>query len=196
MTSPKPRTRRAKLIRYAKRGVDDCAELDAILDAGLVAHVGFAEGDQPFVIPMSYLYRDGRLFLHGSRGSRTVKHLASGAPVCITVTLLDGLIASKAAASHSMNYRSAVVFGRGKAVRSHAMTVELSHAMVSRYFADRTPGEAYRPVTDEELKSARFVEIEIEEMSGKRRTGGPINELDSEPTAIGWNGVLPVPHGR
>ena len=189
-------SRRAKLIRYAKRGVDAGVELDAILDEGFVAHVGFAEGDQPFVLPMTYLYRDGRLFLHGSRGSRTLKHLGSGAPVCVTVTLLDALIASKAASSHSMNYRSVVVFGRGKPVRSHATVVELSHAIIARYFADRKPGEAYRPVTDEELKSARFVEIEIEELSGKRRTGGPINDLDSDPHAVGWNGVLPVPPGR
>ena len=193
MSDARPRSRRAKLIRYAKRAVDDRRELEATLRDGLVAHVGFAEGDQPFVIPMTYLYRDGRLFLHGSRGSRALKHLGSGAPVCVTVTMLDALIASKAASSHSMNYRSVVVFGRGKPVRSHAAAVELSHAIIARYFPDREAGEAYRPVQDDELKSARFVEIAIEEMSGKRRTGGPINELDSDPDAIGWNGVLPVP---
>ncbi|HEX5479621.1 MAG TPA: pyridoxamine 5'-phosphate oxidase family protein [Dehalococcoidia bacterium] len=194
MNDERPRTRRAKLIRYAKRAVDDRSELDAILRDGLVAHVGFAAGDQPFVVPMTYLYRDGRLFLHGSRGSRALKHLASGAPACVTVTLLDALIASKAASSHSMNYRSVVVFGRGKPVRSQAAVVDLSHAIIERYFPDRRPGEAYRPVQDDELKSVRFVEIAIEEMSGKRRTGGPINELDSDPGAIGWSGVLPVSH--
>lgn len=196
MSDARPRAGRAKVIRYAKRAVDDGAELEAILRDGAVAHVGFAEGDQPFVIPMTYLYREGRVFLHGSRGSRVLKHVASGAPVCITVTLLDALIASKAASSHSMNYRSVVVFGRGKPVRSHAAVVELSHAIIARYFPDRNPGEAYRPVQNDELKSVRFVEVAIEEMSGKRRTGGPINELDCDAQAIGWNGVLPVPPGR
>lgn len=185
-------SRRAKLIRYAKRAVTDRAEIDAILAEGLVAHVGFEQDGQPFVIPMTYLYRDGRLFLHGSTASRTVRHLASGAPVCITVTLVDSLVASKAASSHSLNYRSAVVFGRGRPVRAKADIVELSHAIIARYFPDRAPGDAYRPVTDDELKAVRFVEIEIEEISGKRRSGGPINELDADPSAIGWSGIVPL----
>ncbi|MHB8515089.1 MAG: pyridoxamine 5'-phosphate oxidase family protein [Dehalococcoidia bacterium] len=186
-------SRRAKLIRYAKRAVSDPARLDAILAAGLVAHVGFVQDGQPYVIPMSYLYRDGRLFLHGSKGSRAVRQIGSGAPVCVTVTLLDSLVASKAASSHSMNYRSVVVFGRGKPVRGHAASVELAHAIIARYFPGRAPGQAYRAVTDDELKAVRIVEVEIEEISGKQRSGGPINALDADPDAIGWNGIVAVP---
>ena len=185
--------RRAKLIRYAKRTVSARAQRDAILAEGLVAHVGFVQDGQPYVIPMSYLYRDGRLFLHGSKVSRTMRHLASGAPVCVTVTLLDSLVASKAASSHSMNYRSVVVFGRGKPVRGRAANVDLAHALIARYFPGRAPGEAYRAVTDDELKAVRIVEVEIEEISGKQRSGGPVNALDADPGGIGWNGVVPVP---
>jgi nitroimidazol reductase NimA-like FMN-containing flavoprotein (pyridoxamine 5'-phosphate oxidase superfamily) len=186
------KSRRAKLIRYAKRAVTDRAEIDAILTEGLVAHVGFEQERQPYVIPMTYLYRDSRLFLHGSTASRTVRHLASGAPVCVTVTLVDSLVASKAASSHSVNYRSAVVFGRGRPVRAKAESIKLSHAIIARYFPDRAPGDAYRPVTDDELKSVRFVEIDIEEVTAKRRSGGPINELDSDASAIGWSGIVPL----
>lgn len=186
-------SRRAKLVRYAKRAVSGRAQLDAILAEGLVAHVGFVQDGQPYVIPMSYLYRDGRLYLHGSKGSRTVRHLAAGAPVCVTVTLLDSLVASKAASSHSMNYRSVVVFGRGKPVRGRAANVDLAHALIARYFPGRAPGEAYRAVTDDELKAVRIVEVEIEEISGKQRSGGPVNALDADPGGIGWNGVVPVP---
>jgi nitroimidazol reductase NimA-like FMN-containing flavoprotein (pyridoxamine 5'-phosphate oxidase superfamily) len=186
-------SRRAKLIRYAKRAIAERAEIDAVLAEGLVAHVGFEQGGQPFVIPMTYLYRDGRLFLHGSKGSRVMKLLASGAPVCINVTLVDSLVASKAASSHSVNYRSAVVFGRGRPVRSRRDLVELSHAIVARYFPDRAPDRDYRAITDEELRSVRFVEVEIEDLSGKRRSGGPLHELDADPSALGWNGIVPLP---
>jgi uncharacterized protein len=186
------RSPRAKLIRYPKREVAERAEQDAILDAGVVAHVGFVQDGQPFVIPMTYLYRDGRLFLHGSNGSRALRHLASGAPVCVTVTLVDSLVASKAAASHSVNYRSIMVFGTTKPVRKHDELVDLGHAIIARYFPDRRPGEAYAPVTDEDLKAVRFVEVMIEEISAKRRTGGPVNALDSDPDAIGWGGIVPL----
>jgi uncharacterized protein len=186
------RSPRAKLIRYPKREVAERAEQDAILDAGVVAHVGFVQDGQPFVIPMTYLYRDGRLFLHGSNGSRALRHLASGAPVCVTVTLVDSLVASKAAASHSVNYRSIMVFGTAKPVRKHDELVDLGHAIIARYFPDRRPGEAYAPVTDEDLKAVRFVEVMIEEISAKRRTGGPVNALDSDPDAIGWGAIVPL----
>jgi nitroimidazol reductase NimA-like FMN-containing flavoprotein (pyridoxamine 5'-phosphate oxidase superfamily) len=189
-------SRRARVIRYARRALPERAEQDAILAAGLVAHVGFEQAGQPYVLPMTYLYRDGRLFLHGSKASRQLRHLASGAPVCVTVTIVDSLVASKAAAGHSMNYRSVVVFGRGKPVRSRAAQVELSHAIIARYFPDRAPGEAYRVVSDDELQAVRIVEVEIEELSAKRRDAGPLNALDDDADAPGWNGVLPLPRER
>jgi hypothetical protein len=184
---------RAKLRRYPKRAIERRADIDAILSEGLIAHVGFEQDGQPFVLPMAYLYRGGRLFLHGSKASRQLKHLASGAPICITVTLIESLVASKAAAGHSMNYRSAVVFGRAKAVRAHAALVDLSHAIIRRYFPDRAAGEAYAAVSEAELKAVRIVEVMIDEVSGKHRDGGPLNALDSEPPALGWNGIFPLP---
>jgi nitroimidazol reductase NimA-like FMN-containing flavoprotein (pyridoxamine 5'-phosphate oxidase superfamily) len=190
---PSRRPPRARLIRYPQRAVAERTEQDAILAAGLVAHVGFVQDGQPFVIPMTYLYRDGRLFLHGSKGSRALRHLASGASMCITVTLADSLVASKSAASHSVNYRSVMVFGTARPVRDHRALIDLAHTIVKRYFPDRKPGEAFRAVTDDELKAVRFVEVAIEEISGKRRTGPPVNALDNDPDAIGWGGVAPLP---
>ncbi|HST89744.1 MAG TPA: pyridoxamine 5'-phosphate oxidase family protein, partial [Ktedonobacterales bacterium] len=107
---------RARIRRHAERARDAQAA-EAILRAGRVAHVAFSDGSgQPYVLPFTYAYEDGCLYLHGARASRTVRLLRAGTPVCVEVTLLDGLVASRAAKSHSMNYRSVVVFGTADAV--------------------------------------------------------------------------------
>src|SRR5688500_7263253 len=109
-------TDRTKLRRMPERGSHDRAVLDAILDEGIVCHVGFVQDGAPVVIPTGYVRDGDRVLLHGSRASRMMKALAGGAPVCMTVTLLDGLVLAKSGFNHSMNYRSAVVFGRATPV--------------------------------------------------------------------------------
>jgi uncharacterized protein len=164
----------------------------AILDEGLVAHVGLVDDGRPVVVPMTYLHRDGAIYLHGAPASRAVRLLASGAPVCIEVTLVDGLVASKTAESHSVNYRSAVVFGRGTLVTDRSKARELFEALIGRYFDGRTAGAHYAHITEPELKRTWLVEVTIDGASGKARTGGPRGAFDDDPSVPGVSGVYPA----
>jgi nitroimidazol reductase NimA-like FMN-containing flavoprotein (pyridoxamine 5'-phosphate oxidase superfamily) len=132
---------RAGIHRHPERDVHE--EGPEILSAGLVAHVGFSVGPQPFVIPFAYYYDTAApttLYLHGSTQSRTLQDAASGMPLCIAVTLLDGLVYSRSAKFHSMNYRSVVCFGTGRLVDDARRKAAVFEAMVSRYFRNRRPG--------------------------------------------------------
>jgi len=166
-----------------------------ILAEGHVAHVGFVEDGQPFVIPLGYQFNPAepdRLYLHGSPASRALQHVASGAPICITVTLLDGLVYSRTALYHSMNYRSVVCFGRGSRVTDPELQQKVYRGMVSRYFPGRTAGRDYSEPTAEHLEATCLVEVRIEEWSAKQREGGPLGPMDSEPGAGGNCGVVPL----
>lgn len=183
---------RSNIRRHADRSVPDSA--GAILAQGLVAHVGIVVEGQPYVIPFSYHFEPdpARLYLHGSRESRTLRHLATGAQVCVTVTLLDGLVYSKSAFDHTMNYRSVVAFGMARPVTEAAAKACIFDAMTRRYFPGRTAGRDYQPATGSQLDATELVEIEIQEMSAKVRAGGPTGPLDAFPDAPGDCGVLPV----
>jgi nitroimidazol reductase NimA-like FMN-containing flavoprotein (pyridoxamine 5'-phosphate oxidase superfamily) len=155
--------------------------------------VGFVQDGQPFVIPLGYQYSEsspGSIYFHGSLGSRAMRHMAGGAPVCVTVTLLDGLVYSRTALNHSMNYRSAICFGRGKQVFDRAIQHEVYEAMVSRDFPGRTVGTDYAAPTPEHLDATALIEVEIEEYSAKARTGGPTGPLDAVEDAPGTCGVV------
>lgn len=180
---------RNEVRRVPQRGLYARADVDPILDAGCICHVGFSEGEQPFVIPTIY-GRDGdRLYLHGSPGSRLLRVARSGAPLCLTVTHLDGLVLARSLFHHSMNYRSAVVFGRGVELtdpeeRLHALRVISDQACPGRWDDAREPNE-------EELRQTQVVAVSIEDVSGKVRTGPPVD--DEEDYALEhWAGVLPV----
>src|SRR5579875_3623197 len=148
MPTPRPRS---AIRRHPERALAVPEEAAAILDRALVAHVAIAPQGQPFVIPFTYLYRDGSIYLHGSTASRTMKELAAGASTCIEVTLVDGLSASKTAETHSVNYRSVVCFGRGRLVDDEARRREILTALIGRYFPGRTAGEHYRAIADDEM---------------------------------------------
>jgi len=180
---------RHQVRRVPQRGLYERGDIDPILDAGYICHVGFVEGDQPFVIPTIY-GRDGdRLFLHGSPGSRLLRVARSGAPLCITVTHLDGLVLARSLFHHSMNYRSAVVFGRGTEVtdpdeRLHGLRVLSDQACPGRW-------EDAREANAEEMRQTMVVAVTIEDVSGKVRTGPPVD--DEEDYALPyWAGVLPL----
>jgi uncharacterized protein len=168
----------------------------AILAAGLVAEVGFAVDGQPFVIPMTYHYEldtPRRLYLHGAHVSRLIQHLAAGEPVCVTVTLLDGLVYSKTALYHSVNYRSAVCFARGVTNPDAETQKRLLEGMIARYFPGRTAGKDYESIPQAHLEATGFIALEIEEWSAKIRRGGPKGPRDADPLAPGTAGVLPIP---
>ena len=187
---PGPRTR---IRRHPERGLTLPGDAEAILARALVAHVGIVQDGQPFVLPMSFLYRDGSLYIHGAPGSRLIRTLASGAPCCIETTLLDALIASKSAETHSMNYRSVVLFGRGQLVRDRERRRSVLEELIGRYFPGRKAGDDYAHITDREMKATALVEVRIDEMSAKSRSGGPRGPFDADTDAPGNNGVYPVP---
>ena len=186
---------RTTIGRHPERALAVPEDAEAILAEALVAHVGFVQDEQPYVVPMTYYYRDGCIYLHGAPGSRTVKVLASGAPVCVEVTLVDGLIASKSAETHSVNYRSVLCFGRGALVRDKERRREILEAMIARYFPGRAANVDYAPITTQEDKATRLVEIPVEAMSAKGRFGGPRGPFDADPEAHGNAGVHPVSRG-
>ena len=183
----------ATLRAHPERGVPD--EAPAILSAGIVAHVGFTVEHQSYVIPMTYHYDPAnprRLYLHGAHASRLMEHLATGAPVCVTVTLTDGLVYSRTALYHSVNYRSVVCFCRGRETPDAGKRRALLDGMIARYFPGRTPGTDYEPAPEAHLEATAFIALEIEQWSAKARRGGPKGPRDEDPLAPGTAGVVPV----
>jgi nitroimidazol reductase NimA-like FMN-containing flavoprotein (pyridoxamine 5'-phosphate oxidase superfamily) len=187
-------TDRATIRVHPDRAVPD--ETESILDAGLVAHVGFVDDGQPVVIPMTYHVEPedrSTLYLHGGHHSRLMRHLASGAPVCVTVTLVDGLVYSKTALNHSVNYRSVVCFGRAAATPADAATqARVLAGLIGRYFPGRTAGRDYEAPPAAHLAATAFVAVRIEAASAKARRGGPTGPRDDDPTAAGTAGVVAV----
>jgi len=188
MRQPPP-SQRAQVRRLPDRAAYDRETIHAILDEGLVCHVGFVSEGQPHVIPMSY-GRDGdRLLLHGSSASRLVRGLEAGWPVCLTVTLLDGLVLARSAFHHSLNFRSVVMFGRATpvddpAAKSAALRAISEHVIPGRW-------EEVRPPNARELAATAVLEVPIEEASAKIRTGPPRDDLEDLSLPV-WAGVLPL----
>ena len=184
-------TERTRIWNHPERAVPD--ETVQILADGMVAHVGFVQDDMPYVIPLSYHYDQGTpevLYLHGSVRSRAMKLLATGAPVCVTVTLTDGLVYSRKAMNHSMNYRSAVVFGTAREVTDDSVKSEIFDDMVQRYFPGRTLDHDYNAPPSADLGITTLVEVRTEDWSGKARRGGPTGPDDDDPNAPGSAGVV------
>ena len=173
---------------------DSTDDAPGILAKGVVAHVGFVERGEPVVIPMTYHADPAaprRFYLHGGTGGRLMAHLASGAPVCVAVTLLDGLVYSRTALHHSVNYRSVVLFGRAARQQPGADEQRrILEAMIGRYFPGRTAGVDYASIPDAHLRATALVALDVEEWSAKTRTGGPNGPADADPTQPGSAGVM------
>jgi nitroimidazol reductase NimA-like FMN-containing flavoprotein (pyridoxamine 5'-phosphate oxidase superfamily) len=182
------RTPRTRVRRLPEKAVNDRDVLYAVFDAGLVAHVGIADGDQPFVMPCGYARDDDRLLLHGSTGSRLFRALASGAPACVTVTLLDGLVVATSLFESSMHYRCAMVLGTGSALHTaekrRALDV-LSDALLPARRADA------RPPNRRELAATTVVAIPMDEWSVKVSNADPIR-IDDDEGWEPWTGVVPL----
>jgi len=177
--------------QHPERAVPERAQ--EFLAQGYVAHVGFEQDGRPYVIPMLYHYgadRPDRLYLHGGLSSRTLEHLASGAPVCATVTQLDGLVYSRDAKYHSANYRCVMCFGRGHLLEDGAEKRAMFEAMTSRYFPSRTAGRDYSPAPAAHLATTVVIEVQIEELTAKMREGGPKGPYDAADDAFGTRGVV------
>lgn len=182
-----PATPRTTLKRLPARGRFERAEVNAILDEGLLCHVGFAVDGQPFVIPTIHARVGDVLYVHGSAASRMLRTLSAGVPVCLTVTLLDGLVLARSAFHHSMNYRSAVVFGRAVPVEGDEKVAGL------KAISDQLrPGrwDEVREPTDRELRQTSVLRLDVAEASAKARSGGPIDEPEDLDLPV-WAGVIP-----
>lgn len=196
MTGPQPpaprigaSSPRTRLQRMPARGDHERRTIDAILDEALVAHVGFVVEGQPYVIPTLHARIGDSLYFHGSSASRTVRALAAGAPACLTVTLLDGLVLARSAVHHSVNYRSVVVLGQATAIEDMDERMTAIEAFTERLLPGRW-GEV-RPPTAKELRAIQVLVLPLTEASAKLRTGPPID--DEEDYAMdAWAGVIPL----
>ncbi len=182
-------TARTRVVREAMRAAYDRETVYGILDEGFLCHVGFVQNGQPFVIPTSYGRKDANLYIHGSAASRMLRQMKEGLPVCITVTLLDGLVLARSIFNHSMNYRSVVILGTATLVddpeeKLEALRLLSEHILPGRWEDSRQPNER-------ELKQTSVLRVPIEEFSAKVRTGQPVDDEEdySFPT---WAGVVPL----
>jgi nitroimidazol reductase NimA-like FMN-containing flavoprotein (pyridoxamine 5'-phosphate oxidase superfamily) len=184
-----PPSDRTTVKRLPKRGVYDRATIHQILDEGLICHVGFVVDGQPFVIPTIHARHGETVYLHGSPASRMLQALVQGVEACLTVTLVDGLVLARSAFHHSMNYRSAVLFGKAVAVDDPACKLAALRAVSEHVLPGRW--DDVRHPTEQELKRTLVVAIPIDEASAKVRTGPPLDDEEDYELPM-WAGVLPL----
>jgi len=189
MSRPQSPTQRTRVVREPDRGVYDRETVYQILDEGFLCQVGFVVDGQPFVIPTSFGRKEDSLYIHGSAASRMLRQMKESVPVCVTVTLLDGLVLARSVFNHSMNYRSVVILGKATLVdypeeKLAALRILSEHIIPGRWDDARQPNER-------ELKATSVLRLPIKEFSAKIRTGPPIDEEEdySFPT---WAGVVPL----
>jgi nitroimidazol reductase NimA-like FMN-containing flavoprotein (pyridoxamine 5'-phosphate oxidase superfamily) len=182
-------TPRTAVRRHPERGVYDRAVIDAILDEALFCHVGFVVDGQPFVIPTIHARVGDVLYLHGSPASRLLAALGSGVDVCVTTTLLDGIVLARSVYNHSLNYRSAVVIGRARLVDQAEEKLAALDAIVEHVVAGRSRDA--RAPNDKELAGTTVVALPLEEASAKVRTGAP-KDFDADMALPIWAGVIPL----
>lgn len=184
-----PRTTRTTLKRLPKRGSFDREVMNLILDEGFVCHVGFIADDKPVVIPTGYARVDDNLIIHGSRASRMLCALGREIDLCVTVTLIDGLVLARSAFHHSMNYRSVVVFGRAIAIETRAEKLAALRALSEHMIPGRW--DYVRAPNERELQQTTVLSVPLNEASAKIRTGQPIDDDEDYELPI-WAGILPL----
>ena len=188
MASPSP-TPRSALKRLPARASYERERIYRILDEGLVCHMGFSHEGSPFVIPTGYARVGDELYVHGSAASRTLRALAGGLEVCVTVTLLDGLVLARSAFHHSMNYRSVVVFGRAVPILEPAAKLAALRAIVEQLVPERW--DQVRPPTAQELKGTVVLALPLTEASAKIRSGPALDDEEDYALPV-WAGVIPL----
>jgi nitroimidazol reductase NimA-like FMN-containing flavoprotein (pyridoxamine 5'-phosphate oxidase superfamily) len=183
------KTEKNRVKRVPERAIYDADLIYQIIDEAIICHVGFVQDGQPFVIPTLHARRDNTILLHGASSSRLMRHAASGAELCISMTLLDGLVLARSAFNHSANYRSVVLFGTGATIdrpqeKLQALEILSEFIMPGRWAVVRQPSE-------KELKATTIVAIPIELATAKMRQGPPGDEEPDYQLEV-WAGVLPV----
>ena len=184
-----PKTDRNRIKRAPKRGLYDRESIYQILDEALICHVGFVENGQPYVIPINFARVEDSLLLHGANSSRLIKHIQAGHPVCVEVTLVDGLVLARSVFNHSVNYRSVVLYGVGRAVEGNQEKLAALEAITEHFLPGRWR-EARQP-NRKELNATSVVCIKIDQASAKVRSGPPIDDEADQGLPI-WAGVIPL----
>src|SRR6185369_12389912 len=183
------KTGRNRVKRIPERGHYDRETIYHILDEALICHVGFVQKGQPFVIPINFARVDDTIVMHGAKASRLLKHIEAGQPVCVEATIIDGLVLARSVFHHSINYRSVVLFGRGRLIEDEqekltALKAVTEHLIPGRWQEARLPNR-------KELNGTRVVSIEIDEASAKVRVGPPVDEEEDYALPV-WAGILPL----
>jgi len=179
----------SKVKRHPERGSYDRETVYAILDAGLVCHVGYALGDQPLVTPTIHWREGDRLYWHGSAASRMLETLAAGVKACVTVTIVDGLVVARSAFTHSMNYRSAMVFGTARPIEGREAKLQALQHLIDRLYPGRWA--TLREPLEKEIKATSVISMPIEEASAKIRKGPPL-DYDYDMGEQVWAGTIPL----
>ncbi|HKV62385.1 MAG TPA: pyridoxamine 5'-phosphate oxidase family protein [Candidatus Acidoferrum sp.] len=182
-------TERTKVHRKPDRGSYDRELIYSVLDEAFVCQVGFIVDGLPFVVPTNYVRVGDKLFLHGSSASRLMKTLASGAPFCLSVTLLDGIVCAPTAVGHSVNYRSVVVMGKAEPVVGEAAKLAAMRDFVE--YVIRGRWAMVRPPSERELKGTMVLAVPLVEASAKVRTGFAVDE-EEDYASLAWTGVIPM----
>jgi uncharacterized protein len=182
-------TEKNRIKRLPKRGHYDRETIYQILDEALICHVGFVENGQPYVIPINFARVEDSLILHGAKASRLLKHIEAGHPVCVEATIVDGLVLARSVFNHSVNYRSVVLFGKGRPVEDEqeklsALKAVTEHLLPGRWQEARLPNR-------KELNATRVVSMKIDEASAKVRMGPPVDDEEDYSLPV-WAGVLPL----
>ena len=184
-----PRTQRTILKRLPQRGSFERQQMNEILDEGFACHVGFVVNGQPFVIPTGYARNGDTLIIHGSQASRMLRQLGQGIDVCVTVTLIDGLVLARSAFHHSMNYRSVVVFGRATVIEDREEKMAALEALSEHMIPGRW--DEVRGPNDRELQLTTVLAIPLTEASAKVRTGPPVDDDEDYDLPV-WAGIIPL----
>jgi nitroimidazol reductase NimA-like FMN-containing flavoprotein (pyridoxamine 5'-phosphate oxidase superfamily) len=184
-----PLSPRSRVRRLPKRGSQERARIYEILDAHFLCHIGYVIDGQPYVTPTGYWRHGDSLYWHGSAASRMLRSQAAGIPVCLTVTLLDGLVMARSGFHHSVNYRSVMAYGRAHKIEDPAEKQAAVEAYIERLYPGRNA--ALRPINRQELKATTVLGMAIDEASAKTRTGPPVDDEPDYDLPI-WAGVIPI----
>lgn len=195
MSSARSRAQRAPSHRTRVRRVHDRARydreaIDAVLDAALVAHLGFVQEEQPYVIPTLHARVGDRVYVHGSSAARSLRLLGGGVPACLTVTLLDGIVLARSVFEHSVNYRSVVVLGHATPVTGADEKLAALEALTERLLPGRWADA--RPPTAKELRATAILSLPLDEASAKIRDGGPDDDDTDDAELDVWAGHIPL----
>ena len=183
------RTKRNRVVRMPERGHYDRESVYGIIDEALLCHVGFAPEGQPFVIPTLHARLGDRLLLHGATTSRLLKHVQAGHPVCVTMTILDGLVLARSSFHHSVNYRSVVLFGQGALITDPDEKMAALAAFTDRMMPGRW--DDAREPNRKEFKATAVVALPIDSASAKVRVGPPKDDAEDMDLPV-WAGVVPI----